>query len=393
VRLLIDTVNAGSLGGFQLQMETARCARRCRPDGAEVVFLRAPESSEVEESDAFRVVTHPRAGGWSGLRRWYARQLPALAREHGADVVYALSGILSDPLYREFGTVSSINNMLPFTPELMRNFPVWSRGRIRLLLLQRAFVRAARKADAVVFPSRHGLETVTRYAGPLSDKAFLAPNPVPDYVRVDPSAPPPHPNEGRPFLFYLSVASRYKNHLNLVEAYRRAAVRGADLPPLLMAGPPADQEYLREILVAIDAAGLGERVRWLGKVPREQIPGWLHHATINVFASTCETSSFIQAEILGAGGVMACSSVPPMPEVAGGAAELFDPYDPDSIAGALIALWSAPQRRRELRARARELARGLTVEACGDVIWAASRRAYESRGGSRSAKRRRISSA
>jgi glycosyltransferase involved in cell wall biosynthesis len=217
---------------------------------------------------------------------------------------------------------------------------------------------------------------VTRYAGELGDKAFLAPNPVPDYARVDPGNPPADPNEGRPFLFYLSVASRYKNHLNLIEAYRRAVAGGSDLPPLLMAGPPADESYVKEIVAAIEAAGLGDRVRWLGKVPREQIPGWLHHAAINVFASTCETSSFIQAEILGAGGVMACSSAPPMPEVAGGAAELFDPYDPDSIAGTLVSLWSSPERRRQLRALAIEQAAGLTVEACGEVIWSASRRAH-----------------
>jgi glycosyltransferase involved in cell wall biosynthesis len=379
VRLLIDTVNAGSLGGFQLQMETARCARRCRPADSEVVFLRAPDSSPADESEGFRVVDRERASGWAALRRWYARELPALAREQACDVVYALSGILSGPLYREFGTVTSINNMLPFTPELMRNFPALSRGRLRLLLLQRAYVRAARRADAVVLPSRHGLETVTRYAGEIGERAFLAPNPVPDYARVDPDDPPADPNGGRPFLFYLSVASRYKNHLNLVEAYRRAVAGGADLPPLLMAGPPADETYLAEVRAAIAGAGLDDRVRWLGKVPREEIPGWLHHAAINVFASTCETSSFIQAEILGAGGVMACSSVPPMPEVSGGAAELFDPHDPDAIAATLVSLWNAPRRRQELRELALRHAAGLTVEACGEVIWAASRKAFEAR--------------
>ena len=120
-------------------------------------------------------------------------------------------------------------------------------------------------------------------------------------------------------------------------------------------------------------------MRYLGRIPREDIPGLLHHATVNVFPSTCETNSFVQGEILGAHGVMACSNVPPMPEIAGDAAELFDPHDPDSIGAVLVRLSHDERRRAELRQLAARRAAEFTWEACGDAMWEAAAFAVSAR--------------
>lgn len=389
MRLLIDVVNAGSPGGLQHQVELARSAERCCPAGAELVLLRADGGTDyrIEGSDRMRVIAAERAAGWTGLRRWYGRELPRMAREQRADVVYSL-GILSRQLCRSVATVNSVNNMLPFTPEHIRHFRPLSRDWLRLVILQRAYVWSCQRADALVLPSRHGLERVNHFAGNLSSKAFVAMNPAPEYTKYDPSRPPPHPYGGRSFLFYLSVVVYYKNHLNLIEAYRRIVRAGGDLPDLIMAGPSDDVDYETRIGEAIRAGGLADRVKYLGKIPREDIPGWLHHATVNVFPSTCETNSFVQSEILGAAGVMACSNIPPMPEIAGAAAELFDPYSPESIGKALVRLCGDPARREELRRLAVARAAEFTRDACGRVMWQAAQHAHQAfharrRGGAR----------
>jgi glycosyltransferase involved in cell wall biosynthesis len=376
--LLVDTVNVASPGGLQLLEELERSIRLRRPEEARVVVLRAVgDGPAPDPEDRVEIVSCPRAGGWIGMRRWFHRTLPDLARRHRADVVYSLSGVVSRRLARVCGTVNAVNNMLPFTPEHIRHFPIWSSERIRFLLLQKLYASGSRIADALVVPSRYGAERVSAYAGDLMDKSFVAMNPIPDDTRYDPAAPPAHPYGGKPFLFYLSVVFWYKNHLNLIEAYRRAVAAGNELPDLLMAGPPSDPDYVAKIRQAIEDPHLKGRVKYLGKVPRDDVPGYLHHATINVFPSTCETSSFVQAEILGARGVMACSDWAPMPEIAGDAAELFDPHDPDSIADVLLRLCADEARRDELRRLAERRAGEFTREACGDAIWAAARRAEE----------------
>jgi len=380
MRLLIDSVNAGSPGGLQNQVEIAVAAARRCPPGCDVVTLRAPDAFEIPPTPNLTEEIHARAGGgWWKLRRWFHDELPRHAERHRADAVYSLSGILSPALTRAAATVNSINNMLPFTPEHIRHFPPLSKGWLRLMILQRTFVSSCRLADALIVPSRHGLERVNHYAGDLSAKAFVAMNPVPEYAKFRPSDPPPHPYGGRPFLFYLSVVFWYKNHLGLIEGYRRMIARGEDLPDLIMAGPPHDTAYVKRIERAIADAKLGDRIRYLGLIPREDIPALLHHATINVFPSTCETNSFVQGEILGAHGVMACSNTPPMPEVAGPAAELFDPYDPDSIGETLVRLSHDEARRAELRRLAAARAAEFTWDACGDAMWRAAQHAVEAR--------------
>jgi glycosyltransferase involved in cell wall biosynthesis len=89
----------------------------------------------------------------------------------------------------------------------------------------------------------------------------------------------------------------------------------------------------------------------------------------------------VQSEILGARGVQACSDVGPMPEVAGGTAELFDPYDPDDIARAMVQLCADEDRRAELRRLAGERAATLTVERCWEQIWRAALHAHAAFGG------------
>jgi glycosyltransferase involved in cell wall biosynthesis len=226
-----------------------------------------------------------------------------------------------------------------------------------------------------VVPSRFAIDAMRPYAGDLSDKSFVAMNPIPRYVVFDRSRPPSDPHGGKPYFFYLSVVFWYKNHLELIEGYRRAARVDASLPELIMAGVPADREYVKRVRDSIRADDAGGRIRYLGKIPREEIPGWLHHATANMFPSTCETNSFVQSEILGVHGVMACSNLGPMPEVAGDAAELFDPRDPDSIADVMIGLWRNETRRKELRELAARRAEQLTPDACGAELWAAAEHA------------------
>ncbi|MGQ0562380.1 MAG: glycosyltransferase [Gemmatimonadota bacterium] len=374
--LLIDAVNVISPGGLQLQAELMRMVASRRPLNWRVLFVTANDSV-ADVPEGIELLQLDRIEGLAGLWTWVTRKRHDLVRRTGTSVVYLLGGILSPGLARLCGTVSSINSMLPFAPEHVRHYSPLAKGRWRLLLLRRAYLYGSRLADAVVVPSEYAIDRLRVNGVDIEPKAFVAYNPVPEYVRYRPSSPPPHPYEKRPYFFYLSVVFWYKNHLQLIEGYRRAAASVPDLPDLLLAGPPADSEYVSLIQQAITRAGLEQRVRYLGFVEREMIPGWLHHATVNVFPSTCETNSFAQTEILGAHGVLACSNCPPMPEVAGPAAELFDPHDPNSIASALLRLGRDGARRDELRKLAAERAAELTAERGGEIVWKAVHHAFD----------------
>ena len=175
-----------------------------------------------------------------------------------------------------------------------------------------------------------------------------------------------------PCFVYLSAIGVYKNHLRLLQAYRRALDEEPELPELLIAGIPEEPDYLQRILAKIEELELEKKARYLGTVDRETIPAWLHHAEVNFFPSECETNSVVLAEILGVGGVLACSRCDPMPEVAGDAAELFDPHSVDEMADVMLRLHRQDERREELRQLARQRAAELSWDRCGEAIWKAA---------------------
>lgn len=376
MRLLIDSVPLGSPGAIQLRDELARSIEECAPEGCDAVLLMPPGPCKVTSSSKLRVVTVEKpGGGWIGRWRWYNSLLLKIAKEHRANILYSLSGILSKKLCESLGTVTTVNNMIPFTPEMPRLYQLFSKARLRYALLRRAYVESVRMADAVVLHSSHGLDRLKAYTGDISSKTFVVLTGVPRDLGFNRSNPPPHPYDGASYFLYFSAIYPYKNHLGLIEAYRRALNSERQFPDLLLAGLPEDKSHLVRILAAIRKSGLEEKVKYIGVLDRKDIQAWLYYADVNFFPSMCETNSVVVAEILGLGGALACSRIAPLSEVTGYAAELFDPYLVDSMTDVIINLSRDPKRRNELRRHALRRARELSWAACGKAIWQAAMKA------------------
>ena len=375
VELVMDSVSITSEGGEQLQAELSAALDRTCPSAARATILRRPDQHRIghfrriaDEVVEMPVMTMRQRWTWlrEGLPQWVCRL--------GATAVFVANGLFSSRIRRQCGVIATTNQMLPFSSDQLSDYPLSARA--KFLLLRSMTVRGLRMADAVVLHSQHALDSVTPFVGDMAAKSAVVLTGVPgDALLSDGAVPPEHPYGGRPYLLYLSPIYRYKNHLRLIEAYRGIAERVVEFPDLVVAGPCKDAAYLSRIERAIAGAALGSRIRYLGSLPRSAVAGWLHHATVNVFPSLCETNSVIQAEILGARGVMATSADPPMSEVAGGAAELFDPNDTEDIAAVLERLWRSPRRRDELRRLAAKRARSLSWDSCGEVIWRAAKAA------------------
>lgn len=365
LRFLLDIATPSSVGGERLKSELARAVDRSAPTGSEGhVLCRRDQDLDTPKRLQRHVVE---AGLRSRLQKlsWIERRVPEFAARLDADAVFPASGFFGRRLVRSHGVVGTTNNMLPFTPELSGQTSLV--GHLRLQLQRFVTSRCLRRADRVLLHSRHALDTLAPHVEGLRAKVRVVPSGIPGDARL--TEPPEHPYGGTPYFLYFSPMKPYKNHRLLVDAYRLLGERRDDLPDLLFAGHASSESYLGSLQDAIESAGLQERVRYLGELPRAAVPAWLHHAAINLFPSLCETSSVIQAEILGAGGAMAASDLPPMNETPAGAAELFDPFDAADVARVMETLWAEPQRREALRRAAVEAAGVLTWEACGAALW------------------------
>jgi glycosyltransferase involved in cell wall biosynthesis len=75
-----------------------------------------------------------------------------------------------------------------------------------------------------------------------------------------------------------------------------------------------------------------------------------------------EAASGPVAEAWNEGVPVACSDIPQLREQAGGAAIFFNPFDPDSIASAIVKLCTDDETRNTLTCRGREVSSLLSWE-------------------------------
>jgi glycosyltransferase involved in cell wall biosynthesis len=105
------------------------------------------------------------------------------------------------------------------------------------------------------------------------------------------------------------------------------------------------------VLDVVDRLGLRPRVRVLGHVPDDVLPALYQAADVFTLPSLHEGFGIPVLEAMACGTPVVTSNVYALPEVAGDAAELVDPYDVDAIAAAITGVLESSARADELRAR------------------------------------------
>ena len=154
------------------------------------------------------------------------------------------------------------------------------------------------------------------------------------------------PPAGTPFILSAGKISPRKNIQGLLKAMRILGMRDRSI----WFGRWArlgDETVLRELG---DANLLG-RTHLLGYVSDEQLRALYAAATVYVHPSLYEGFGLTVLEAMAAGCPVITSNVYSLPEVAGDAALLVDPTNPDAIAGAIAQVCDDDQARAEMITR------------------------------------------
>jgi glycosyltransferase involved in cell wall biosynthesis len=161
-----------------------------------------------------------------------------------------------------------------------------------------------------------------------------------------------------PLVLCPAVGFKYKNLSRLLDAFADVAARSDAI--LVHTGWLAREgAALRR---QAELLGISERVRFLGWVGESTLESLYAAAQLLVSPSIAEGFGFPVLEAMRRGLPVACSNVSALAEVAGEAAELFDPFSAGSIEAAIMRLLEDPGRRRELVARGEVRASEFTWE-------------------------------
>jgi glycosyltransferase involved in cell wall biosynthesis len=251
---------------------------------------------------------------------WYPAVLPARARRDGVHVLHCPT--FRAPLRSRVPLVVTFHDLAVLRhPEA---FNAWTRRYSALTL-----PRVARVAKAIVAVSEFTKRELVELLGVPAEKVRVIPNGVAAPFQREGSE-----SEGD-YVLAVSTLEPRKNLQTLVEAFGRAELDGCELRVVGGRG-----------WGGVDVNG--DRVRYLGFVPDEELASLYRGAMCVAYVSRYEGFGLPVLEALACGAPVVAADLAPIRELASGAAITVDPADPDAIAAGLE---QAAARRAELSAR------------------------------------------
>jgi glycosyltransferase involved in cell wall biosynthesis len=166
---------------------------------------------------------------------------------------------------------------------------------------------------------------------------------------------------GLPDLGYLIFPANtwpHKNHPAAIGALARLRDEYGLTPLLACTGAPKNGHDSLDQLIRENR--LEKQVKFLGYCPAEDLPGLYESAAAMVYPSLYEGFGIPLLEAMWCSCPIVCSNTTSLPEIAGDAALLVDPANPDAIAEALKNILTDNDLRRRLVAAGLERAKDFT---------------------------------
>jgi len=242
-------------------------------------------------------------------------------------------------------------------------FPQYLPGSLAHFYARASMWSAVRKADRVMTVSDASKRDILRFFDIPPEKVEVIYNAIDERFLAEPDEERMERIKQRyqldhPFLLYVGNIKPHKNLERLVEGFAKARHQGLGDVRLVIVGDQLSKyPPLRQ---AVHRHRLDKDVRFLGFQPYDMLAVFYRLARAFVFPSLYEGFGLPPLEAMACGTPVVTSNVSSLPEVAGDAAVLVDPYDTDSIADGILRVVTDDGLRQELTRRGLARARGFS---------------------------------
>lgn len=308
------------------------------------VFVNQEEDSScISESPNFKIVRLPP----SPYPIWEQWHLPRAAKKLGLDILHCTSN--TAPFWGRIPLVLTLHDII-YLEKLNFRSGTWYQ---RLGNLYR------RWNVPQIVPKAAKILTVSAYEQKRIQEHFSKENPRKTVVvhngvslhfqPIDPDLQEEkRKTYGLPenFILFLGNTDPKKNLKGVLEAL--AILDNADQLSLPLVMPDFGEEELMSLLRSMGAPNLRSKIHLTGYIPNQDLPAIYAKATVFLYPSLRESFGLPILEAMACGCPVITSNTSSMPEIAGDAAILIDPFDSKSLAEAIQHLLLNASKRQEL---------------------------------------------
>jgi len=310
----------------------------------------------------FPQARHPYLYYW-----WFERSVPACLKKLQPDLFLSPDGFL--PLKPKVRTLAVFHDLnFEHYPE---DLPVLTRKYYRHF-----FPRFARNATRIATVSEYSKQDIIRQYGVSGDKIDVVYDGANEryhpLTQDEKNLTLQHYTDGRPYFVFIGSLHPRKNLANLFRAFDLFKKANPSDVQLVIVG--ARKWWTSEIDMAYQGMNFSNDVIFTGRLNTDHLHMVLGSALGLAYVSYFEGFGIPIVEAFRCGTPVITSNVTSMPEVAGDAALMVDPFDPESIAIAMYKIYQYETVRKELSERGYQRKDLFTWQKTADLLWASIER-------------------
>ncbi len=282
---------------------------------------------------------------------WEQFALPKAASKENCDILHCTSN--TAPINTKIPLIITLHDII-----YLESISILKKGGTyyqKIGNMYRRFVvpKNVRKSKRIITVSHFEKDRIRNFFGyPEEDKTLVAVyNGVSEYFKIIDDKEELDrvkklynlPDE---FLFFLGNTDPKKNTPGTLKAYSEFIKKSDKKIPLLMLDFGSD--YLNKILTNIGDPELRKHIQLTGYIKNTDLPAIYNLCTVFLYPSLRESFGIPPLEAMRCGAPVISSNTSSMPEVAGGAAHIIDPFNPKEIAKGIEKIISDDNYRKSL---------------------------------------------